>query len=277
LGPSERAQLPDRAFAYVDSQGRRRLPIHDPAHVRNALSRFNQVMFESDEARSVARSRLLAAAKRFRIVPVGFIANQLTSERALGRKLGATPIELPHGFVTMLMTDIEGSTELVHVLGDRYGALLGEVRELQRQAVVDCDGYVVEARADEMFAVFDCPDQALAAALRMQLELRSRSGEAAPVRVRVGIHAGYPTRVENNYIGLAVHTAARVCDAAHGGQVLLSGDTREAARESRPEGVRFIAIGDYRLRGLPAPVALFQLGARGLVTRFPAPRRASPV
>jgi class 3 adenylate cyclase len=277
LDPSERARLPDRAFAYIDSLGRRRLPIHDEAHVRNALARFNQVAFESDEARGVARTRLLAAAKRFRIVPVGFIANQLTSERALGRKQGSAPLDLPSGFVTMMFTDIEGSTELVQRLGDGYGAVLAEVQDLQRRTIVECDGYVVEVRADEAFAVFDCPDQALACAVRMQLELLARRVEATAVRVRVGVHAGYPTRVENNYIGLAVHTAARVADAAHGGQILLSGDTREAARESKPSGVRFVSVGRFRLRGLPEPVPLFQLGARGLPMQFPAPRRVSSV
>ncbi|HEU4840146.1 MAG TPA: DUF6582 domain-containing protein, partial [Ilumatobacteraceae bacterium] len=82
LGQIERSSLPDRAFADVDSLGRRRLPIHDAAHVRNALARFGQVTFESDAARERARRRLLNAAKRFRIVPVGFIAGQLQSERA---------------------------------------------------------------------------------------------------------------------------------------------------------------------------------------------------
>jgi class 3 adenylate cyclase len=271
----ERAQLPDRAFAYIDSRGRRRLPIHDEAHVRNALARFDQVAFESDGARSAARGRLLAAAKRFRIVPVGFIANQLTSERALGRKQGSAPLDLPSGFVTMMFSDIEGSTGLVQALGEGYGAVLADVQDLQRRAIVECDGHVVEVRADEAFAVFDCPDQALACAVRVQRELLARRWETTAVRVRVGIHAGYPTRVENNYIGLAVHTAARVCDAAHGGQVLVSGDTRVAAKESKPDGVRFISVGEYRLRGLPAPVSLFQLGARGLPVRFPAPRRVS--
>ena len=81
LDPKDRADLPDRAFAYVDSRGRRRLPIHDAAHVRNALARFSQVAFEDEQSREQARLRLLNAAKRFKIVPVGFIAGQLRSER----------------------------------------------------------------------------------------------------------------------------------------------------------------------------------------------------
>src|SRR5215472_4804939 len=81
LKPRRRARLPDRLFAYVDSRGQRRLPIHDKAHVRNALARFNQVAFENDAARERARKRLLNAAKKYRIVPVGFITGQLQSER----------------------------------------------------------------------------------------------------------------------------------------------------------------------------------------------------
>src|SRR5215475_10563990 len=81
LKPRKRARLPDRAFAYVDSRGRRRLPVHDKAHVRNALARFNQVVFENDAARERARTRLLNAAKKYRIVPVGFITSQLQSEQ----------------------------------------------------------------------------------------------------------------------------------------------------------------------------------------------------
>ena len=81
LDATSRAKLPDSAFAYVDSRGRRRLPIHDEAHVRNALARFEQVAFESAAARERARKRLLNAAKKYRIVPVGFISSQLETER----------------------------------------------------------------------------------------------------------------------------------------------------------------------------------------------------
>src|SRR3989442_3617957 len=80
LTAKKRAQLRNAAFAYVDSKGRRRLPIHDEAHVRNALARFNRVRFEDDAARERARKRLLNAAKKYGIVPVGFITGQIRSE-----------------------------------------------------------------------------------------------------------------------------------------------------------------------------------------------------
>ena len=111
LGSAQRAKLPDSAFAYIDAQGKRRLPIYDESHVRNALARFNQFAFDDEEARDRARTRLLKAAKKYGIVPVGFISGQLRSVRELGR--AGEPVQLPSGFVTMLMTDIEGSTALV--------------------------------------------------------------------------------------------------------------------------------------------------------------------
>jgi class 3 adenylate cyclase len=111
----------------------------------------------------------------------------------------------------------------------------------------------------------------------IQRELRGRSwAEDLEVRVRVGIHSGNPTLNNANYIGMAVHIAARICAAAHGGQILVSGDTREAARGSTPDGVRFTSLGAFRLRGLPDPVPLFQVAAKGLGARFPPPRAANP-
>jgi class 3 adenylate cyclase len=276
LDSTKRADLPNSAFAYVDSRGRRRLPIHDEAHVRNALARFSQVNFEDERARERARKRLLNAAKKHGIVPVGFITGQLQSEREFGELRAREPVQLPSGFVTMLMTDIEGSTALVHRLGERYRELINDVRAILGDTAVGMAGQVVETRADEFFAVFERPRSALDTAVTIQRELRGRSwAEDLEVRVRVGIHSGNPTLNNANYIGMAVHIAARICAAAHGGQILVSGDTREAARGSTPDGVRFRSLGEYRLRGLPDPVPLFQVAAKGLVVRFPLPRASN--
>ena len=95
LRARERAALPDGAFAYVDSTGKRRLPIHDEAHVRNALARFDRVEFEDEAARHRARQRVLAAAKKHGIVPLGFIDRQLRPE-----------LRLPTGSVTLLFADM---------------------------------------------------------------------------------------------------------------------------------------------------------------------------
>ena len=113
-----------RAFAYIDSRGRRRLPIHDASHVRNALARFSQVAFEDEDARDRARGRLLRAAKKHGIMPIGFISAQLQPQP-----------KLPKGQVTFLLTDIEGSTELLRRLDDQYAPLLADIRRRVRDAV----------------------------------------------------------------------------------------------------------------------------------------------
>jgi class 3 adenylate cyclase len=265
LTASERAKLPDSAFAYVDSRGRRRLPIHDEAHVRNALARFKQVRFEDDEARERARTRLLHAAKRYGIVPVGFITGELRSQQK-----SAPP--LPTGFVTFLLTDIEDSTGLLTRLGDRYADVLNGVREVLRKAVRRAGGHEVDARADEFFAVFAQVEAAIEAAWAIQRSVGERKWpDAAEVRVRAGIHSGRVSLVDSAYIGLPVHGAARVCSAAHGGQVLVSGEAR-AAVTATPAGIGFRDLGRHRLAGLPEPQSLFQVEGDGLATDFPPPR-----
>jgi len=276
LKTKKRTRLPDKAFAYVDSRGRRRLPVHDKAHVRNALARFNQVAFDDDAARERARKRLLNAAKKYRIVPVGFITGQLRAERlrfVVEKDTATDAAALPTGLVTLLMTDIEDSTVLLRRLGDRYGALLNDVRGVLRAAVSRAGGREIDARADEFFAVFERAPAALDAAVAVQRELGNRTWtDDLEVRIRIGIHSGRPTLTDAGYIGLAVHTAARVCSAAHGGQIVVSAATRTAVGASASSGIRFRSLGRHRLAGLPDAEALFQIQAQGLRVKFPRPR-----
>src|SRR5207237_1340038 len=380
LSSSQRARLPDSAFAYVDSRGQRRLPINDEAHVRNALARFERVAFESDAARERTRKRLLNAAKKYGIVPIGFITGQLAEEQRhaaagrlvieLGRHRAPGDLEqrlrrvlrdptltvlywseasgayldgagkpvplpaeedrrmvtylerqgrpmtalvhdpavlddpdltetvlaavrfvvereraygqvratatdasaLPTGFVTLLMADIERSTALLGRLGDRYRDLLNDLRGILRTAVSRAGGREIDARADEFFAVFERAGGAVEAAVAVQRALGGRGWpDHLDVRVRIGIHSGRPTLTDVGYIGLAVHTAARVCAAAHGGQVVVSGDTKDAVADSTRAGVRFRSLGRHRLPGLPDPAALFQIDADGLPSALPPP------
>ena len=275
LTAKTRAQLRNAAFAYIDSKGRRRLPIHDEAHVRNALARFNQTRFEDDAARERARKRLLTAAKKYGIVPIGFITGQLESERLEGESRARAGVVrgLPNGQVTFLLTDIEDSTGLLRLLGDGYADLLDGVRRLLRRIVQRSGGKEVDIRADELFAVFKRSSGALAAALAIQRRVSSRSWPAgAKVRLRMGIHTGRPTLTDGGYVGLAVHTAARICSAGHGGQILLSSDAVGAVEASAPRDVSFRSLGAHRLQGLPEPQRLFQLEAPDLPRNFPAPR-----
>jgi class 3 adenylate cyclase len=275
LDAKTRARLPDSAFALIDSQGRRRLPINDEAHVRNALSRFNQTTFDDEPARDRARTRLLKAAKKYGIVPVGFMTGQLRNVRIRG-ELEARASEvrtLPTGFVTFLFADIEDSTGLVRHLGDRYSGVLADVRRLLRASIRASGGREVDASADEMFSVFKKAAAAFDAALAIQRKVLARSWPAhVQVRVRVGLHTGHPTLTDTGYVGLAVHTAARVCYAGHGGQIVLSRTAHDAVEGSQPAGTGFRDLGLHQLQGLPGPEALFQAMAAGLQADFPPPR-----
>jgi class 3 adenylate cyclase len=139
--------------------------------------------------------------------------------------------------------------------------------------VVRAGGREIDARADELFAVFERAAAAVEAAVAIQRELGKRTwAEHTEVRVRVGIHSGRPTLTDVGYIGLAVHTTARICSAAHGGQIIVSAATRASIGTSAPAGIRFRNLGRHRLPGLPDPETLFQVQAPGLRASFPRPR-----
>jgi class 3 adenylate cyclase len=265
LGARERARLPDRAFAYIDSKGRRMLPIHDATHVRNALARFSRVSFEDEAGRDRARMRLLRAAQKHEIMPLGFVGGQLRPER-----------NLPRGQVTFALTDIEASTELLQRLGDGYGPVLSQLRRLLRAAVQQAGGREVDARGDELFAAFARPASALDAAVAIQRAVRRHPWpDGVELRVRIGIHTGRPTLTETGYFGLAVHTVARVCSSAHGGQIVISSAARDALGSSRADGIVLESLGTWRLNGLRETVELLQVRADGLLRHFPPPRPAA--
>jgi len=266
LSAKERARLPDSAFAYIDSRGRRRLPIHDPSHVRNALARFSQVAFEDEDARDQARTRLLRAAKRHGIMPIGFISAQLRPQR-----------RLPKGHVTFLLTDIEGSTELLGRLDDQYAPLLADIRRLVRAAVRSAGGREVSVTGDDLFAVFERAPAALDAALAIQRAMDAGTWPGGiDVRLRIGLHRGRPALTDTGYVGLSVHAAARICFAGHGGQIVLSSAVHAAVADSLADGVTLRSLGAWRFRGLPEPLDLFQVDAVDLLADFPPLRSAVP-
>src|ERR671934_1319429 len=119
---------------------------------------------------------------------------------------------LPTGTVTFLFTDIEGSTRLLHELGGRYAELLIEHRRLLREAFVRHGGVEVDTQGDAFFVAFERASDALAAAQEAQ--------RALSLPVRMGIHTGEAELVDGGYVGMDVHRAARICAAAHGGQVV---------------------------------------------------------
>ena len=260
LDAGKRKKLRDSDFAYVDPNGRRRLPINDESHVRNALSRFNQVIFETQAARDRARTRLLNAAKRYGIVPVGFVTGQLRSRAP----------ELPSGAVTFLMTDIEGSTALLLQLEDRFGSLLADTRRIYRAALKRAGGWEVDCRADEFFAVFRDASAAIDAAIAIQRRVRDHAWpDGVTVGVRMGIHGGRPTLTDGGYVGVAVHSVARISGLARGGQILISRQALASLGEDRPSELTFLDLGERHLRGL-GDHALFQVSAPDLPGEFPA-------
>src|SRR5581483_7138222 len=185
---------------------------------------------------------------------------------------------LPEGTVTFLFTDIEGSTRLLEQLGrDAYARLLERQRELLREAVAAGRGAEVDATGDSQLAVFASAGGAVAAAVAAQRSLAREQWQAgADVRVRMGLHTGEATIGRDGYVGIALHRGRRVCEAAHGGQILVSSATQAVVAADPPEAIGFREVGEVRLAGFDQPERLFQVVADGLPETFAAPRAARP-
>jgi predicted ATPase/class 3 adenylate cyclase/Tfp pilus assembly protein PilF len=172
------------------------------------------------------------------------------------------------GTVTLLFTDIEGSTRLVGQLGDRYEPVLADHRRLLREAFGSRGGSEVDTAGDGLFYAFPSARSAIAAAVAGQRALAAQEWPA-DVRVRMGIHTGEPISGEAGYVGLDVHRASRICNAGHGGQVLVSKTSCDLAQGELPEEVSLLDLGEHRLKDLPTPDRLFQVVAPGLGREFP--------
>ena len=178
------------------------------------------------------------------------------------------------GPVTFLFTDIEGSTALLRRLGAReYGRVLGRHDRIVRDAVESHGGSVVDTQGDALFAAF--PDAA--GAVRAAVEAQSGLGQAGdePLRVRMGAHTGRPEVAGGRYLGLDVHLAARICAAAHGGQLVVSRDITESLGAGEELAVR--ALGEHRLKDFDAPMGLYQIDPSGADREFPALRTGASI
>jgi DNA-binding NarL/FixJ family response regulator/class 3 adenylate cyclase len=172
--------------------------------------------------------------------------------------------ELPTGTVTFVFTDVEGSTRLVRDLGDSYVGVISDHRRLVRDSLAERKGHEVDARGDEFLLVFPSPADAVETAVAIQQRHDSHDWPGAPVRVRIGIHTGVASIEDDDYVGIDVHTGARLCAAGHGGQVLLSQATVDAL-----EDVEVKDLGEHELRGLETPERIFQLVPEGGAAEFP--------
>jgi predicted ATPase/class 3 adenylate cyclase len=178
--------------------------------------------------------------------------------------------DLPVGTITLLFTDIEGSTHLLQQLGGRYAELLTECRTLLSTAFAMYGGHEVDTQGDAMFFVFADANNAILAAVDAQRELANHSWpDDVAVCVRMGLHTGEPSRLAEGYVGLDVHYAARIMSSAYGGQVLLSHTTRDLVEHDLPEGVSLRDLGEHHLKDLERPIPLYQLVIAGLSADFP--------
>jgi predicted ATPase/class 3 adenylate cyclase len=181
------------------------------------------------------------------------------------RSLDSVRSDLPSGTVTLVFTDIERSTKLLHDHGaEAYAEVLAEHRRLVREAFGRHGGIEVDSQGDAFFFVFRTPRDALEAA--SEGLIASKGGE---VQVRIGIHTGTPLLTSEGYVGTDVHRASRIADAGHGGQVLVSATT---ATLVEADGFELLDLGKHRLKDLARPERLFQYGSG----TFPPIRSLSP-
>jgi predicted ATPase/class 3 adenylate cyclase/DNA-binding CsgD family transcriptional regulator len=179
-------------------------------------------------------------------------------------------LDVPTGTITLLFTDIEGSTLLLQQLGEQYSHVLAQCRQLLRRAFQEYHGHEVDTQGDAFFFAFARATDAVSAVVAAQRALASHAWpEGVAVRVRMGLHTGEPQRTADGYGGLDVHLAARIMSAGYGGQVLLSQATRHLVEHHLPAGVSLRDLGEHRLKDLPQKTHLFQLVIADLPADFP--------
>jgi WD40 repeat protein/class 3 adenylate cyclase len=176
----------------------------------------------------------------------------------------------PSGTVTFLFTDIEGSTRLLEKLRDQYAVLLSEHHEILRAALRKWNGHEVDTQGDAFFVTFTRAIDAVQCAAEAQRAIAAHPWQpGAQLRVRMGLHTGEPLIASTGYVGMDVHRAARIGDAGHGGQVLLSQTTRDLVIQDLPQRLSIRDLGDHRLKDMKYPAPIYQLVIDGLPAEFP--------
>ena len=176
----------------------------------------------------------------------------------------------PSGAVTFLFTDIEGSTRLVKQLRDGYAAVLGDHQRLLRAAFVAHGGYEVDTQGDSFFVAFASAREALCWRLsKVSVALLSHTWpEGVEIKVRMGLHTGQAVASDGRYTGLAVHRAARIGAAGHGGQILVSQATQTLLEDEEEDLHVFLRdLGEQRLKDLDRPVGSIRPSPTGCLRR----------
>jgi predicted ATPase/serine/threonine protein kinase/DNA-binding CsgD family transcriptional regulator len=245
-----------------------RIPAISPAIeqvVLKALAKDPEQRFEHAQAFALALEEAFHAEspRRTPFAPSSELSTGSGQERP-------SPRSLPTGTVTLLFTDIEGSTRLLQQLGDRYASVLGEWRHLLRATFQEWNGHEVDTQGDSFFVAFARATDAALAVVEAQRALTTHPWpEGVVVRVRMGLHTGEPALTPEGYVGLDMHRAARIMSAAHGGQVLLSQTTANLVEQDLPDDLSLRDLGEHRLKDLGRPRRLFQLVISDLPADFP--------
>ena len=175
--------------------------------------------------------------------------------------------------ITFCFTDIEGSTLLARNLADEYPSLIDSYRVVIRQAVNNHFGLVIDSAGDGFFITFRDPLNGVLAAADIQKKLKQiKWPQGVDLKVRIGLHTGKAVASNSGYTGIEVHKTSRICDASHGGQILISTTTMIGIRDKIPAHFSIKNLGKYELKGFEVPENLYQLTLEGLNNSFPAPR-----
>jgi class 3 adenylate cyclase len=261
------------AQAYLDGRGRlvqlavaedRAVTIVDRGGSPLAAIEYDAVLSDEPDLLRAVAAALELSVDRSRLETM--VQAQITESRSL-----------PRGRVTLLYSDIEGSTALLDRLGTRYADVLSEQRRLLRAIVLEHGGREIDSRADEYFAVFPGGSTPAGAALAIQRRLRDHAWpEGVLVRVRIGLHSGEPEVGDEGYVGMDVHLVARLGAAGHGGQILVSASARDIIAGELTPDMRLLTLGAFELRGIPGLHEILQLVVPDLPSEFPPPRLADP-
>ena len=266
-GQSLEAGRPERALRYA----RREVEI-DPYREESRRSVMEALAISGERAQALAQYEEL---KELLATELGVEPDRETTDLFKKIESGSyetrEKVSLPSGTVTFLFADIEGSTKLLEQLGaDQYSHLLVEQRRILRAAFDQFGGTEIDTQGDAFFASFPRTTEAASAAARIQRDLAENEWpEEVEVRLRMGLHTGEPWLIEEGYVGMDVHRAARIAHVGHGGQVLLSETTTPLVAGDLPEGVALKDLGRHRLKDMRRPEHIHQLAIAGLTDEFP--------